>query len=150
MRASDGKPTSASLDIASDLQNVRHARRWISDRLEAAGYPGDMIADILLAVGEALTNIVRHAYRGQPGHPIHLRLTLGPEAAEIALGDESPRPFDVSTVSAPRPEDLAEGGYGLHLIHTLMDDVRYSRGEGGGTVLHLTKRAPGGRRKAAS
>jgi serine/threonine-protein kinase RsbW len=150
MTASDGKPAGDSLDITSDLENVRRARRWVSDRLETAGYPGEMVADILLAVGEALTNIVRHAYGGRPGQPIHLRLTLGPDAVEIALGDESPRSFDARAVSAPRPEDLAEGGYGLHLIHTLMDDVRYTRAGNGGTVVHLLKQVPLEPRKAAS
>jgi serine/threonine-protein kinase RsbW len=150
MTAPDGRPVAASLEITSDLQEVRRARAWLLDRLAAAGYPRDMIGEILLAVGEALTNVVRHAYGGQPGHPIHLRLALDPEAVEISLQDESPRSFPVPGYSAPRPEDLAEGGYGLHLIHSLMDGVRYLPGEQGGTTLCLVKRVPPARRSAAS
>lgn len=150
MTASDRTPAGDSLDIVSDMESVRRARQWVAERLEAAGYPEEMVGDILLAVGEALTNVVRHAYGGRSGQPIHLRLDLGPEAAEVALGDEAARPFQITAVSAPRPEELAEGGYGLHLIHALMDGVRYSRAASGGTVLHLFKRVPAEPRKAAS
>ena len=104
----------------------------------------DALFDIDLAVEEASTNIVRHAYgTDHPGN-ILVSVEAADDAVCITLTDWG-RPFNASD-SLPLDPDAsvearAEGGMGLHLIHRLMDEVtRHTADEPGGpNVLVLCK-----------
>ena len=52
---------------------VRHLRRWVEELCAAAGATKRQRADIALAVSEALTNVVVHAYVGRPSGPMRIR-----------------------------------------------------------------------------
>ncbi|MBE2220076.1 MAG: ATP-binding protein [Anaerolineae bacterium] len=84
-----------------------------------------LIYNIELAVHEACANIVEHAYAGLSGR-IEVAFTLVEEPRRfiVELGDNG-RSFDLSTVSAPDLTKPQTGGYGLFLVHQLMDKVDY-------------------------
>jgi anti-sigma regulatory factor (Ser/Thr protein kinase) len=132
-------PLEASLSATTDVEVVRRIRSWMKSQLEARRYPEGFTADVLVAVSEGLSNIVRHGYQGQGGRPISIRLAMAPDGITAEMTDDAP-PFRPAKVTAPSPEDLAEGGYGLHLIHSLMDEIRYEPSQGRGNRLRLTKR----------
>ena len=94
--------------------------------------------DLELALEEALVNIFSYAYPDKPGH-IDLTCRMTDGHLVILIEDEG-LPF--SMVSAAVPDlnaDILErkiGGLGVHLIKSLMDDVRYRR-EGNRNVLEL-------------
>lgn len=80
----------------------------------------ELRAQLVLAVDEACTNVIRHAYGGPCRAPIELRLSCGDDALRIELRDYAPC-VDPATV---RPRDLGEcrpGGLGLALIDHVMD-----------------------------
>jgi serine/threonine-protein kinase RsbW len=84
-----------------------------------------LVYNIELAVHEACANIVEHAYAGLPGR-IGVTFTLAepPRCLVVDLEDNG-RSFDISTVVEPDLSQPHTGGYGLFLVHQLMDSVSY-------------------------
>ena len=99
----------------------------------------ETIADLKLAVTEAGTNAVRHAY-GDAGGDV--RLSVGIDAGSctlevadegIGIGPGKLREWDT--------EELAEAGMGFTIMRTIADEVELTTGRSGaGTVVRLSKR----------
>jgi serine/threonine-protein kinase RsbW len=84
-----------------------------------------LIYNIELAVHEACANIVEHAYAGLPGRiEVTFILKEEPRQLIVELGDNG-RSFDLDTVSQPDLDKANTSGYGLFLVHQLMDQVNY-------------------------
>ena len=121
--------------------------RAVTERLcQLLGFDEAAIGGIVLSVDEALSNIIRHAYAGAGDRPIEIDLApLGRPTAQLRI-----RLRDYGKVVDPsqiKPRDLSDirpGGLGVHIIKQCMDHVEYSRADGGGTLLTLVKRLPGG------
>jgi serine/threonine-protein kinase RsbW len=113
-----------TLRISSDHAGARKARRWLAEALSRGGHSRDFIAESVLATGEVLTNVIRHGYGNRPDQPIDVRLDLEPERVLIVVSDVA-APFRPRAGVPPEPQVLAEGGYGLHVVHRLMDEVHY-------------------------
>lgn len=81
--------------------------------------------NIELAVHEACTNIVEHAYAGVSGR-IEIAFTLIEEPKQfiIELRDRG-QSFNLAAIQAPNLEQPQTSGYGLFLVHQLMDEVTY-------------------------
>jgi len=138
-----------TLRIGSGFDEAREARRWLAGRIDAAGFSGEDFAECLLAFGEALSNVVRHAYRGETGRPIEIEVRAHADLVRIVIRDWAPTAFTPQTGrKAPAPEDLAEGGYGLYLIQRLMDELRFVRTPEGANEIHLLKTRTMDRRSA--
>jgi serine/threonine-protein kinase RsbW len=143
-------PGPKNLRIQSDHHEARRARRWIAEQIDAAGFSGDDFAECVLAFGEAVSNVIRHAYGETPGQPIDIEVRAHADLVRIVIRDRAPSGFSPPPgKAAPRAEDLAEGGYGIHLIHRAMDDVRYVRTGDGVNELHLLKMRSTNRRAAS-
>lgn len=103
------------------------------------------------AVDEAMTNILRHSYKGRRGRPITLqfrRLRRGQDTGlEVLLWDEGPC-IDSSKLRPRGLGELQPGGLGLHFIRQAMDTVEFSR-VGNANQLRLLKytRSPMGAAK---
>jgi anti-sigma regulatory factor (Ser/Thr protein kinase) len=115
-------------------------RAYLVDGLRLDAHDA-LAARLRLAVVETVTNVVRHAYRDSEPGPV--RLELSTEGADFVarLHDRGPR-FDPreSTAELPRPHEMAEGGYGVPILHEVMDRVDHDWSEDGGNVLTLRKR----------
>ncbi|SRR5579883_1511847 len=124
------------------LEQMGDVRGWLEERLRAERVAAAEVDALLLAFTEAYTNVLRHAYHGLLPAPLEIELCISPAQVVLVLRDQG-EPFQPEHTTAPDPEELAEGGYGLFLIEALMDEVRYSPAGEVGTVLRLTKqRAP--------
>lgn len=103
------------------LLDNNHVQREITEQCE-------------LALQELLTNLVDHAYDGDSSKTITVNVTYTPTRVLMETLDTGhPAGVDLSKVSMPAPEDLAEGGYGMAIIQSLMDDVSYSSDRHGNT-----------------
>lgn len=95
-----------------------------------------------LCLDELITNIIQHGLKGEPDRFIHVRMNISDEWLEIILKDDAP-PFD-PFVEAPAPDldldvdDRPIGGLGVHLVKTMMDDVR-AYYDGSGNLIVLLK-----------
>ncbi|WP_161631662.1 ATP-binding protein [Pseudonocardia asaccharolytica] len=112
-----------------------HLRGWLTEMR----WPGRAIDDIALAVSEAVTNVVEHAYRS---------VTVGGivEVDCEAIGaDRRQLRIWVRDRGRWRPRRLDPGfrGWGLEVIAALMLELRIQPREGGGTeVMMLTRPIP--------
>jgi serine/threonine-protein kinase RsbW len=91
-----------------------------------------LVYSVQLAIHEACTNIIDHAYSAQaPGRiQITLAICASPRRLVAELNDTGSA-FDPSVIPEP---DLAEGqerGYGLFLMREILDEVTYEPRPGG-------------------
>lgn len=92
-----------------------------------------------LALHEAATNVVRHGHGGGSDAPITLTVEPAPDHVVFVLQD-SGRPNPLWPYEPPARPSLDEGGYGLQIIHRVMDEVRYHQDPAGRNVLTLVAR----------
>ncbi len=102
----------------------------------------DFIYLIELAISEICTNIVKHAYIGMDGE-INGSVTLLNNGVQLDFYDQGAS-FDPNTVPEPKsdPNNLTEGGYGLHIVRQIMDVVSYTVESETGNHWHLIKFLP--------
>jgi len=127
-------PLVLSLEAAT-LADLGRIRRFVLEGATTLGADPIAADDLVIAVDEAATNVIRYGYRDQPG-PIRVELSAGDGELRMRLVDEAP-PFD-PTAARPAPNfdlDIGErpfGGMGIHLMHTAADRlVHTARGAAG-------------------
>jgi serine/threonine-protein kinase RsbW len=120
--------------------------RGAMERLtEVFGFSAPECRSVTRAVDEALTNIMRHSYRGQTDQPIEVCCLRVPrrsgaargEGFEILLSDQGPA-VDPAKLRGRRLDEIKPGGLGLHFIRQSMDAVEFKRARGK-NQLRLTK-----------
>ncbi|MFQ5595366.1 MAG: ATP-binding protein [Anaerolineae bacterium] len=126
------------LVIQSRLERISDARRWLTEHARAAGFAEDAILDLRLVVSEALANVVEHAYGGASDQEIRLALVIDDEKLCLIIRDFG-RKFDLAHYTAPDLDQPSEGGYGVFLMHELMDEVTYDTSPPTGTKLTLVR-----------
>jgi len=134
---SDSK--SGTLSIKSDPQYLKSVRETISKIAEEAGFSAAWQGRIILAVDEAITNVIRHTYQKDPNQEIQVTITNDDDALRISIRDFGPKP-DLSKVCSRKLEEVRPGGLGCHFIQEIMDEVQYDiESHEVGTELKLTK-----------
>ncbi len=129
--------------VPSSYENVRKIARFCRDACDSL-FNKDDIDIIELAIVEAANNTVEHAYSGKKGNPIELSITRLSDSLEIKIYD-SGIPYAPSSFPYIEPDlkddiiNIPEGGRGLFIIKSIMDDISFSR-ESGLNVLILRKK----------
>ena len=96
----------------------------------------EIVADVLLALDEAVSNAIRHGSRG--GEQVLVTVESDDEWVEMTVRDGGPTPR-LPHLPAEPPPVLQTGGRGLWLILQLVDEVRLQRIEDG-TRLTMRRR----------
>lgn len=104
-----------------------------------AGYGKKGARQIVLAVDEACSNIIKHAYGGGSDRPIAITVTDGPDAFTVRLRDQGAK-ADSATFAPRDLADIRPGGLGMHFIRQVFDGVTYDTSHAQGTELILEKR----------
>src|SRR5262249_24421204 len=94
---------------------------------------------IVVAVDEAVNNVIRHGHRHDTAMSFQLECHVSPHCLEIRLIDEG-EPFDLTAVPKLDPSGLRIGGRGVYLMRTLMDEVSCEPRGPRGNTLRLIKR----------
>ncbi|MBC8336327.1 MAG: GAF domain-containing protein [Anaerolineales bacterium] len=123
----------------SSLDDIR---TFVAKRAIKAGLTDKAIYAVQLAVDEACTNIIDHAYRGESDQQIEINCEITKDNLIIRLQDNG-RSFDMDSVSTPDLNlpliERQVGGLGVHLIRNLMDGINYQATHDQGNILTLTK-----------
>ncbi len=127
--------------IDSRVEEVSRARRWLSDHAAAEGFSEGDVRKLGLVLSEACVNVIEHAYLGEVGHPIELQLSIDDESLRLTVRDTGAR-FELEDYEPPDLDEPHEGGYGVFIMRSLMDEVSYSTSGQQGTTLTLIKRRP--------
>jgi serine/threonine-protein kinase RsbW len=109
-------------------------------RLGDEPFSQEVLGDLKLALTEACTNSVRHAYSGGDG-TVEILYELHSDRLVVEVSDRgngfAPPARDGRALEA---EDLAEGGLGIAIIEALADEVEISERAEGGSHLRFVKR----------
>jgi serine/threonine-protein kinase RsbW len=102
----------------------------------------DTMADLKLALTEAVSNSVRHAYGPDGDGSVDVRYELHPDRLGIEIVDDG-EGFDpdASTEEQDAGDDLSEGGLGIAIIKSIADEfeLRSQPGERGSTLRFVKK-----------
>ena len=108
------------------------------------GFGEQRVTEVILSVDEALSNVIRHAYGGDPGQPIEIELSALPSGGaglQVRICDRG-RTVESHRIKSRDLDDVRPGGLGVHIMNECMDHVEYQHAEEGGTVLTMVKRLP--------
>jgi serine/threonine-protein kinase RsbW len=97
---------------------------------QVAGFDGAQADQLALAVDEASTNVIEHAYRGAPDRRIELRFDERGDELRVEVVDdgEAVDPRAVPQVDLRRyASERRTGGLGMHLMGRIMDTVSFRR-----------------------
>jgi serine/threonine-protein kinase RsbW len=97
----------------------------------------EALHDLKLALTEACTNSVKHAY-GEDSGSVDIVYELLADRLAVEVGDAGAG-FDPGSGQANGDEDLEEGGLGIAIIRALTDEVEIGEREGGGSRLRFVK-----------
>jgi serine/threonine-protein kinase RsbW len=93
-----------------------------------------------MAVREAIANAIKHGNKLDPSKKVYVSLDEDGDRLTIVVGDEG-EGFEPEKVADPlTPENtLKTSGRGIFYIRSFMDDLSFTRGESGGTILTMSK-----------
>jgi serine/threonine-protein kinase RsbW len=142
MAAMNGTAQAIRLTIPAKAEYITLGRLALTGiaRLRAEPLPAEVLGDLKLALTEACTNSVRHAYGGGDGlveivFELHSdRLVV--EVSDHGEGFEPP----VEPTAALDADDLSEGGLGIAIIDALSDELEIGESANGGSRLRFVKR----------
>ncbi len=90
------------------------------------------------AVDEACSNVIKHAYAGDPNQQIGVILRISPEAFEVIIEDSGLK-TDVASIKGRGLDEIRPGGLGVHLIKRACDVVEFDEKKKKGNRLRLVK-----------
>ena len=130
------------LSFSSNPRNVNFACISIKNFLSSKNIPSTINHEIELSVAEAVNNIIKHAYKGNTGKLIEVDVSKNDRYVEVVFVDSGmPRENLEKPTLNFDPDDidnLPEGGFGLYLIDTMMDENEYYS-QNGKNILRLKK-----------
>jgi anti-sigma regulatory factor (Ser/Thr protein kinase) len=133
---------SIDLRILSNPANLPGVRERTRKTAVDVGFDEDDAEWIALAVDEALANVIKHGYGGRHDQTIEIQFDPLEQrdrpGLRITIRDFG-QPVDPSQIRGRELDQVRPGGLGVHIINTVMDDVRYTPAEGGGTRLVMLK-----------
>jgi serine/threonine-protein kinase RsbW len=132
---------SSQLTIPSTTLKLSAVREFVEKHAKDCGFSADVVDQMSLAVDEACTNVIRHAYRGSEAGPVDIRIVVDSNRFTVTIRDQGDsvdfdhykRPNLAESIRARRG-----GGFGVDIMRRLMDLVEYER-RGRFNEVHLTK-----------
>ena len=126
------------LCIPARPEYIAVARLALSGLAELRELSDATLADVKLAVTEACSNSVRHAYRDGREGTVEITFDLQPDRLVVEVSDDGPG-FDAAATDGEDSES-AEGARGLAIIRSLSDElVLGKRASGAGSRLRFVK-----------
>ena len=126
------------IEILSDPRMLKIVRAGIGHLCTIMAFPNVDKNSVVLAVDEACSNIIKHAYGKKSDQVIKIRCTMYENRLEIRLRDFGVK-ADLNKIQPRNLEDVRPGGLGVHLIRTVMDKVEYKNDPKLGNHLLLIK-----------
>jgi anti-sigma regulatory factor (Ser/Thr protein kinase) len=134
------------LSVRSEPRLLVSIRCLIRSWLERHAVEAERAGCIVLAVDEACSNAIRHAYEGRNDESVEVTLRSDSDCLEIVVCDlgrpcakekTAPR-----TLERPSPENVCPGGLGVQLIHQVFDEVEFRPGTTSGNCVTMRLKRP--------
>lgn len=131
-----------TLNIESRTERLIEVREFVATNATEFGFSDEEASKIALAVDEACTNVIKHAYRFDPSQLIAITIRPKNNAFEVSIVD-SGNHFNPDEIHAPDMKEylshFRRGGLGMYLMKSLMDKVEYLIGPGKKNEVRLVK-----------
>jgi serine/threonine-protein kinase RsbW len=136
--SSNGDAHTVRLTIPARPEYITLCRLALTGIGRLRALPDELLADLRLALTEAASNSVRHAYGGRDVGVVSISYELLPDKLVIEVTDDGAG-FDLAEAHGP-PDELSEGGLGIAIIHAIADAVEIGRQpDGRGSRLRFEK-----------
>jgi serine/threonine-protein kinase RsbW len=119
------------LTIPARAEYITLCRLALTGIARVRALSDELLADLKLALTEAASNSVRHAYAGENVGVVEISYELLPDRLVIEVTDDG-EGFD-PTADRGGPDELSEGGLGIAIIRAIADEVEigtHPRGKG--------------------
>jgi len=145
MSSSATSPAPIAIRLLSQPGNLCVVRAAIERAAVHWGLDAETAGKVVLAVDEALTNIMRHGYKGRDDGPITVLISAinGDDngGMRVVIEDECPG-VDLSNIKSRPIEEVRPGGLGVHILRQVMDSVAFEhRRDVDGVRLTMVKAA---------
>lgn len=117
---------SVKIELPSDPQLLCVVRAAVHQCCQLGEFSDEDCRAMTLAVDEAMTNVIRHAYGNRHDQRIELLCASNAAGMEFLLLNDG-APVDESKLQQGQLGELRAGGLGTHLMSRIMDRVEYSR-----------------------
>jgi serine/threonine-protein kinase RsbW len=122
--------TDVKLTLPARPENVSVIRHVLGAFAEALRLPDDLVEDLRLAVTEACTNVVRHAYPPEVPGQVEISIVPSEDQVSVVVADSGRGIGSSSDTTGP--------GLGLPLIAAIADEVELQPVPGGGSKVAMT------------
>jgi serine/threonine-protein kinase RsbW len=135
----NGDGTTVRLTIPARAEYITLCRLALTGIARVRDLPDEVLADLKLALTEAASNSVRHAYSDdEEAGVVEISYELRADRLVIEVTDEG-EGFDPAEAEGA-PEELSEGGLGIAIIRAIADEVEIGTQPGGkGSRLRFEK-----------
>ncbi|NQT26043.1 ATP-binding protein [candidate division KSB1 bacterium] len=131
-----------SVKLPSHTDNLELIRTFVAGVAKKVGFQSEDINKIELAVDEACTNVVEHAYKEKENENIDVAIQIDYQKFTVVVTDKGKR-FSPADIDIPDMDqylaELRVGGLGIYLMKTLMDEVQYHTGPDGKNRVKMVK-----------
>ena len=136
------------MSLTSRFENIEMAQHLCGKLLEGWELNEETTHWILMALREALANAIKHGNGQDMAKRVHLEMEVKDHTLRIRIRDEGTG-FDPAGVADPLAQEnrFKTSGRGIFYMKTFMDEVRFSRVDGGGMEIVLTKDLTQGKQK---
>lgn len=134
--------TKYTMRVQASTEHLAEVRNFVAKHASDFGFKKQDVADIRLAVDEAYTNIIKHAYKHDKNKSVEIELGYNSNEFWVSLLDSGDA-FDPGTYTDPdvrkKIKEKKRGGVGVYLIKKLMDEVKYLK-EGSLNEIRMIKK----------
>jgi anti-sigma regulatory factor (Ser/Thr protein kinase) len=132
-----------SLNVDSRFERLAEIADFVADAACACGLNNAQTYDVQMAVDEACTNVIEHAYRGKPDGTLDIVCERRGKEFVVTIQDYGAQ-FDPREIKLPKTSDPLSkrsiGGLGLFFMRKLMDRVEFDFAPGRGNRLTMAKK----------
>ena len=126
------------LTIPAKAEYITLSRLALAGLSRVRAFPDETLADLKLALTEACSNSVRHAYGDGEGH-VDISFELRDDRLIVEVADDGSG-FEHDPQSTSPDDGLTEGGLGIAIIRSIADEVEIGDGPSGkGSRLRFVK-----------
>ena len=129
---------SAAIKVPSDPRYLSLVRTVTAKMGELHGLSESAIEDVRLAVDEACSNVIKHAYGGDPHQMILVRYRTTQKGFEVLIEDHGVK-AQPESIEGRDLDDIRPGGLGVHLIKRAFDIFQFDRSRRKGNRLRLVR-----------
>jgi serine/threonine-protein kinase RsbW len=126
------------LTIPAKAEYITLGRLALSAIARVRPLSDETLNDLKLALTEACTNSVRHAYSGDRAGTVEIVYQLEPDRLVVEVVDDG-QGFEPGELAGEGNGDLNEGGLGIAIIQAVTDEVEFGERESGGSRLRFVK-----------